>query len=113
MQYSDKHNLNVQNGVKSNDLSPKVIKIEKEEIPQLCFPRSEVLKKKDDIIKRKNDLRLAARIGNLDKHKVKIEFEDANGIKIVETTIWSVGSENIVLKRSTIIPINRIHKIHF
>lgn len=91
----------------------KPVRIEKEDIPQLHFPKEEVLSDLDAIFHRKKNLRLATKVGNLDKHKVRIVFEDDECKKFVETTIWSTGNENIVLKRGTIVPINRIHRVHF
>jgi len=48
-------------------------------------------------------------IGQIDK----ILFEDASELKRVETTIWGITDKNIILKRGTIIPIQRIHEIKF
>ena len=53
----------------------------------------------------------AIRLGNNQKRKVKIIFEDDQAIKKVETTIWAVTEKNILLKRGVAVPINRIHQV--
>ena len=53
------------------------------------------------------------KLGNSKKFKVHIIFEDKEGLKKVETTIWGVTEKNIILKRGTLIPIHRIHEIKF
>ena len=40
--------------------------------------------------------------------KMRILFEDSEGLKEVRTTIWAVGDKNIVLKKGVVIPINRV-----
>lgn len=87
--------------------------IEKESISQLTFPQSEVLISTENILQRQKNLDRAVKLGNNSKLKVRIFFEDNNGSKIVETTIWAVTEKMAVLKRNTMIPINRISKINF
>ena len=87
--------------------------IEKEAIPTLTFPHSEVLISTEEISQRQKDLNRAATLGNGSKSKVRIFFEDESGTKIVETTIWAVTEKMAVLKSSTLIPINRISKVNF
>jgi len=55
----------------------------------------------------------ATRLGNVLRNKVKIVFEDALGIKAVETTVWATTERNIALKGGTIIPIHRILEVNF
>lgn len=86
--------------------------IEKEGIPQLKFPKSEVLKSKDDIKIRALALDNAMKLGNTHRGKVKIVFEDADSLKIVNTTIWAATSENVSLKGGAHIPIHRIVEIN-
>ena len=87
--------------------------VEKENINQLTFPKTEVVT--DDLKREERDNRIvrAMRLGNNKKIKVKIHFEDDTEIKKVETTIWGVTEKNIILKQETIIPINRVHEIKF
>ena len=85
--------------------------IDKEVIPTLNFPKDEVLVDKEAISSRKNDLDRALSLGNLEHVKIKIYFEDDASKKMVETTIWGVTEERVILKQGVIIPVNRIHKI--
>ena len=85
--------------------------IDKEVIPTLNFPKDEVLGDKEAISSRKNDLDRALSLGNLEHVKIKIYFEDDASKKMVETTIWGVTEERVILKQGVIIPVNRIHKI--
>jgi hypothetical protein len=57
-------------------------------------------------------LERAMHLGN-NKIKVKIIFQDTEGKKIVDTSIWGVTEKNIILKGTTIIPIRSIHEIKF
>lgn len=85
--------------------------IEKENISALHFPSHDVLV--DDTAKklRASSLQRAILLGNNQKRKVKITFEDDINIKKVETTIWAVTEKNILLKGGVFIPISRIHNI--
>jgi hypothetical protein len=84
--------------------------IEKENINSLKFPKSEVLHDEEIISQRKNDLFRAQSLGNLEHSKIRIFFEDNSSKKMVETTVWAVTDDNVVLKRGVSIPINRIYK---
>ena len=75
------------------------------------FPKEEVLKKRKDQIDRILDLQRALSLGNLEHQKVKILFMDDEGSKKVETTIWGITDKAIILKESTVIPMERILKI--
>ena len=86
----------------------KPISIEKENISGLKFPEDEVLLSKDDIKIRTMNLERALALGNLEHNKIKIVFEDAEGIKQVETTVWAVTDKRIILKQGVVIPIHRI-----
>lgn len=89
------------------------ILIEKETIESLHFPKEEVLL---DVVKQKQrltDIDRAQALGNLEKGKISIVFEDDQALKRVETTIWAGGKEMIVLKKGVFIPVHRIHKINF
>ncbi|TCI84679.1 hypothetical protein [Tenacibaculum sp. M341] len=82
--------------------------VEKEQIKFFKFPKKEVLNMKKDQINRSIDLRRALYLGNLERQKVKIVFADENGYKRVETTIWGVTDKSVILKQSTLIPLQRI-----
>lgn len=86
----------------------KVQVIDKDQIQFLTFPKTEVLDKKNDQINRFLDLKRGLILGNLEHEKVKILFEDDSGLKRVETTIWALTDKSVILKKATIIPLERI-----
>lgn len=86
-------------------------KIEKEIISEMSFPKEDVLSNADERRQRRNELDRALILGNVDHSKVKIIFSDMTGMKQVETTIWAVTEERIILKSGMVIPIRRIHQI--
>ena len=85
--------------------------IDKELITALNFPKQDVLEDKEEIVGRKNDLDRALALGNLEHVKIKIYFEDDASKKLVETTIWGVTDNRVILKQGVVIPVNRIHRI--
>lgn len=89
----------------------KIVTVAKEQVNDLRFPSSEVLKNGDDIRKRRMDLERALALGNLEKSKVRIIFEDDGGLKMVDTTIWSLTDERVILKGDMAIPMRRIHQV--
>jgi len=89
----------------------KPVSIEKESIRDLKFPENEVLTSKDEIKIRNSDLERALKLGNIEHNKIKIVFEDAEGIKQVETTVWGITDKRVILKQGVLIPIHRIHEI--
>ena len=82
--------------------------VEKEQIQFLKFPKEDVLKKEKEKEHLFLELRRALYLGNLEREKVMITFKDDSGTKRVETTIWGVTDKAVILKRSTIIPLERI-----
>lgn len=58
-------------------------------------------------------LEYAVRLGNEFKGKTTITFETTEGLKTVETTVWSFTDGHIHLKGGTMIPLNSIIDIHF
>jgi uncharacterized protein (UPF0248 family) len=87
------------------------IHIEKEAISALRFPVQEILHSPSEIEQRKIDAHRGMLLGNVYKSKVKIIFGDYDGIKEVETTIWGVTAQRLLLKKGLQIPLHRIHKI--
>ncbi|MCK6607876.1 MAG: hypothetical protein L6Q46_06165 [Flavobacterium sp.] len=85
--------------------------IDKELITSLNFPKTDVLEDREAILGRKNDLDRALSLGNLEHVKIQIYFEDDMSKKMVETTIWGVTDERVILKQGVVIPVKRIHKI--
>jgi 3-polyprenyl-4-hydroxybenzoate decarboxylase len=90
----------------------KTQRIEKEEIKSLSFPKNEVLVSKEDQADRSVKLNRALSLGNLEQVKVKIVFEDNINTKSVETTIWGLTTKGVILKESTVIPLNRIVSVN-
>ena len=84
--------------------------IEKEEIKSLHFPSTDVLEKRADQIQRQSELNRAMSLGNLEHGKIRIYFEDAESKKMVETTVWALTDNRVVLKQGIGIPINRIYR---
>lgn len=87
--------------------------VAKEDVGQLTFPKENVLIDVEKQKELKSKIDKALKLGNALKGKVKILFEDDNGYKVVETTIWGVTDKNILLKKTTVVPIRRIHDIKF
>jgi hypothetical protein len=85
--------------------------IEKEQIRELKFVNHEVLGSADAIVHRKNELERAALIGNAHQGKIKIIFETQQGLKEVETTVWSATEKYITLKGELTIPVNAIKEV--
>jgi uncharacterized protein (UPF0248 family) len=82
--------------------------VEKETVKAMFFPREEVLKTVDSAKERRNLLERATVLSNLYHNKVKIVFEDRDGSKMVDTTIWATTDTAIMLKGGVVIPIHRI-----
>ncbi|HEY0045396.1 MAG TPA: hypothetical protein VGB44_01655 [Flavobacterium sp.] len=84
--------------------------IDKENILKLRFPQHDVLDDKEDQSRRQSELRRGLALGNLEHEKIRIYFEDSNSKKVVETTVWGVTDNQVILKKGVRIPINRIYK---
>ena len=87
--------------------------VAKEEISLLKFPKEDILISNEEKKDRQAKLEKALKLGNAYHGKVKIVFEDSEGLKAVETTIWGVTDKNILLKRDVLVPVNRIREIKF
>lgn len=87
--------------------------IEKESIVEFSFPKGDVLETEEQRDERQSRIARGMRLGNGSKGKVKIVFEDVEGLKKVETTIWGFTDKNVILKKTTIIPIRCIHEVKF
>lgn len=85
--------------------------IAKEQVANLKFPLEEVLTKAEDRIRRRAELDRALVLGNIDHYKVKITFMDEEGPKLVDTTIWAVTDERVILKSGMVIPIRCILEV--
>lgn len=89
----------------------KAKRVEKENIDQLQFPSQDVLVTAKDQKERRLMLHRATSLGNLQRHKVLIRFEDSEGLKEVYTTIWAITDNKVLLKAGRLIPVHRIRSI--
>jgi len=87
--------------------------IEKEAIADLNFPETDVLTTSAAKAERTADLNMAMSLGNLERTKIRIYFEDSKSLKVVDTTVWGITDKRVILKQGIVIPINRVHKIKF
>lgn len=87
------------------------MRIEKEDISKLHFAHDEVLQEKQQKVERNRDLNRGLILGNAFHTKVKIVFEDVENMYQVETTIWGLGQDFVLLKQGVFIPRQRIHKV--
>ena len=94
-------------------LPPNAQIIPKEQISSLRFPRQPlVLSERERSVILKN-MAKATRLGNAEHGKCRIVFQDDEGVKAVETTIWTFDPENIVLKYGMVIPVARVISVEF
>jgi uncharacterized protein (UPF0248 family) len=89
----------------------KPVLIDKEVVSDLRFPEPDVLFNAAAILKRKNEIERAVYLGNTEHAKVRILFQDADGLKQIETTIWGSTDKRIILKSGMVIPIHRIQEV--
>ena len=82
--------------------------VEKEDVAEFHFPEEEVLQKESEVKTLNGKLKRAIALGNLEHQKVRIYFKDDQGDKYVETTIWGLTDNEIVLKKNVVIPIHRL-----
>jgi hypothetical protein len=61
----------------------------------------------------KQELSYAVRLGNEFKGKTTVTFETTEGSRTVQTTVWSLTDNYIVLKGGITIPLNSITEVHF
>lgn len=82
--------------------------IQKEEIENYHLIPAE----QDNTKKWKELLKYFERLGNQYKGKCHIDFNTSEGIRAVETTVWSVYEDRVQLKGSISLPLNAILEIH-
>lgn len=85
--------------------------IAKEKVTELQFPDVDVISDPQHRKERTVTLHKATGLGNLERRKVHITFEDMEGLKQVYTTIWAVTSGKVLLKEGRSIPACRIHAV--
>jgi len=84
--------------------------IEKEEVSKMTFQKEMDVEQHEEL---RNQLEQATRLGNGYHSKVSIYFQDDEGPKRVETTIWATGAKYICLKGGVWIPIDHIVEVKF
>jgi len=82
--------------------------IEKEAITACTFKHEMMSKQHPELLSQIKD---ATILGNSHHSKVSIIFQDDDGIKRVDTTIWAAGTKFICLKGGVWVPINRLIEI--
>lgn len=82
--------------------------IEKELIQNLTFSNKEKIQQHPDLL---SQIERATILGNSHRSKVSIIFQDDDGLKRVDTTIWAAGTKFVCLKGGVWIPIERILEI--
>ena len=87
-------------------LQPQLI--EKETIQDLSFNGNPSVNQHPNLM---HQIKNATRLGNAYHSKVSIYFEDDNGPKRVDTTIWAHGARFICLKGGVWLPIANIIEI--
>lgn len=88
-----------------------VPEVAKENLAGMIFPPSEVLPQHQQRAERKKLLERAVDFGNYAHYKVAILFEDNEGLKRVETTIWDIDDKNVYLKNGITVPLHRIYEV--
>jgi hypothetical protein len=85
--------------------------IPKEDIATLHFPRQPLLLAAEERSAILDRLKQATRLGNAEHGKCRITFADDQGVKAVETTVWTFDPDHIVLKYGMSIPVSRVLSI--
>jgi len=92
-------------------ISDTITTVEKELIYTMHFPKQEVLFDPNQIEQRAQEAQKAVKLSDSFEDKVKIVFEDTEGIKMVKTALWGVTDRYLMLKRGMTVPLHRIHEI--
>lgn len=86
-------------------------KIEKEEIKNLSFLDKDVLNSEVEQKERFYFAQKARTLGNIEKSKSRICFHTTNGIYEVNTTVWDVDNDFIMLKGASALPLKSVYSI--
>lgn len=88
--------------------------IPKESLKNFSFFKEDVLKNDESKKIRASKLERAVKLGNAYKGKVKIFFRTIDSLsRAVETTVWSVADDYIMLKGEIFLPIRAVEQIDF
>ncbi len=87
---------------------------DKEMLTGMKFPAYDVLFDFAQRIKRSIDLQKAMILGNTEHSKVRIKFYLQDGeAREIETTIWGVTDDFVILKGNITLPVRAIYTIDF
>jgi hypothetical protein len=90
------------------------MQIPKEALASVHFPKEPLSLSAEQRAELLQRIHRAIRLGNARDHvKCRILFEDDQGLKYVETTIWTADHDVVVLKYGMTIPVARIRAIEF
>lgn len=84
------------------------LEVPKEALPALRFPRDPVNLHARHRTSLQRKIHQAMVLGNSEHCKCRILFKDSEGLKYVETTVWSADKDRIVLKSGISLPIGRV-----
>ena len=91
------------------DTQVKAISTTKEFVHLLKFSKEDVIDTEIEKKQRCHQLTRAMKLGNLFKNKVTISFKDAQQRLVkINTTIWGVTQQSVILKKGVHIPISSI-----
>ena len=89
-------------------ITTHAVEVPKEKIVDLHFPSEPVQLSEEHRRQRDRKLERAMQLGNVEHIKCRILFRDAEGLKQVNTTVWSFDRQSIVLKSGVTIPLARV-----
>lgn len=93
---------------------PLIKRIVKESLNDIEITSDEVLSRTDLVRRRSSNLKRALHLGNGHyKRKVKLIFKSNLGRTQVETTVWGITEQFVLLKGGLRIPIKSIYKVRF
>ena len=88
--------------------------VQKEQLNTVNFQKTDVLSDVPSRQKRLTSLKRASSLGNLFHSKVRIIFMTSCGmLQQVETTVWSMSDDYILLKAGNFIPVKAILELEF
>ena len=96
------------------EVTEKIHSTKKEFLYALKFTEEDVIKTRQEQELRMHSLNRAMYLGNVLKNKVRIYFRDSlDRIIYLDTTIWGVTKEDIILKKGVTLPIKSIIEIDY
>ncbi|WP_070138369.1 hypothetical protein [Crocinitomix algicola] len=89
------------------------VKINRDEVFLLHFPKEDVLFSRDEQALRAEQLKQVRLLLNEKNCKTTILFQDIEGVKTIETTVESINEQEVILSKGVKIPTKRILTIEF